>query len=72
MRLGKARVPTNDELRRLHSVTKDSAHGLRNTALVAMSYRLGLRAKELASLSIFDVFYPAGSLVDECALIRPM
>ena len=68
MRFGKARVPTNDELRRLHSVTKNSAHGLRNTALVTMLYRLRFRAKELASLSIFDLFDSAGSLGYKCAL----
>lgn len=72
MRLGKARVPTEDELRRLHSVTKDSFHGVRDTALVAMSYRLGLRAKELASLSLFDVLNSQGRLVDECSLNASM
>lgn len=65
-------MPTDGELRRLNSVAKDSFHGLRDGALVAMSYRVGLRAKELASLSINDVLSPTGELLDECALTGEM
>ena len=65
-------MPTDGELRRLNSVAKDSFHGLRDAALVAMSYRVGLRAKELASLSINDVLSPTGKLLDECALTGEM
>lgn len=68
----KAKVPTDAELRRLQSVVKDSAHGLRDAAIVAMSYRAGLRAKELASLRVRDVWTAAGQVEDECELTSAM
>ena len=45
---GKARVPSESELKRLFASAKDGSHGLRNDALLTASYRLGLRAKEIA------------------------
>lgn len=72
MRRGKAKVPTESEFRRLQSVSKDSVHGQRNSAIVAMSYRLGLRAKELASLRVIEVWNAFGNLADEFELCGNM
>ena len=68
----KAKVPTDAELRRLQSVVKDSIHGMRDAAIVAMSYRAGLRAKELAGLRICDVWTSTGQIEDECELTSAM
>jgi integrase/recombinase XerD len=56
LRSGKARVPTEQEQRRLFTVAQHGRHGRRDHALVQTSYRLGLRAKELAGLRVGDVF----------------
>src|SRR5438105_894867 len=69
---GKARVPTEIELRRLFSVTRAAAHAQRDAAVLAMSYRLGLRAMEIASLRVKDVLDERGRLVEECALTSTM
>jgi integrase len=45
---------------------------LRDAALVAMSYRLGLRAKELGSLGVGDVYIPPGRIVEHCELTGRM
>src|SRR4051812_6076828 len=65
---GKARVPSESELKRLFSVARNGLHGLRNGAVLAVSYRLGLRAKEISALRIADVVDAQGNLRDECAL----
>ena len=71
-RLGKARVPTEGELRRLFSVVKVGNHGRRNAALLAVSFRLGLRAKECAALCVKDVLDGDGRLREECSLSAAM
>ena len=53
--LGKARVPTEAELKRLFGVTRAGNHAKRNAAMLAVSYRLGFRAKEIAGLRVKDV-----------------
>lgn len=65
---GKARVPTDAELKRLIAVTKAGTNARRNVALLSVSYRLGLRAKEMASLLIGDVLDEAGKVREECHL----
>ena len=65
---GKARVPSESELKRLFSVAKNGFHGLRNSAVLAVSYRLGLRAKEISALRVIDVLDAEGRLRDECCL----
>ena len=65
---GKARVPSENELKRLFASAKDGSHGLRNGALLTVSYRLGLRAKEIAALCLDDVVDTEGNLRDECYL----
>lgn len=70
--LGKARVPTEGELRRLFSVTKAGQHARRNAAMLAVSYRLGLRAKEIAALKVKHVLDENGRLREECGLSSVM
>ena len=70
--LGKARVPTEVELKRLFGVTRAGAHAHRNAAMLAVSYRLGLRAKEIAALRVRHVLDPSGRLLDECVLTETM
>lgn len=65
---GKARVPTEAELKRLFSVTKAGTNARRNVAILTTSYRLGLRAKEMAALVLGDVLNEAGGLREECGL----
>ena len=53
---GQARVLDEKELRQVLKVTEIANHAKRNVAIVIMSNYLGLRAKELASLKIADVY----------------
>ena len=70
---GKARVPSEVELKRLFSVTRAApVHAKRDLALLAISYRLGLRAKEIASLRIKNVLDERGRVVEECVLDSTM
>lgn len=71
-REGKARVLTETEFKRLLLVAKDGQFGVRNVALVYCSFGLGLRAKEIASLSIADVADANYELYDELCLKRAM
>lgn len=54
-REGKAKVLTEAEFKLLLLVAKEGMFSTRNIALVYCSFGLGLRAKEIASLSIADV-----------------
>ena len=67
-KLGKARVPTESERKRLFAVTRADAHGVRNCAMLAVSYFTGMRAKEIASLRIGHVRDENGKLREECRL----
>lgn len=69
---GKARVPSEIELKRLFGVTRAAAHAPRNAAMLVMSYRLGLRAKEIATLSVQDVLDEQGRVREECELSAAM
>ena len=66
--LGKARVPTDNELKRILNLSRQGQHGKRNLALVQVSYRLGFRAKEIAALNVKDVLDNAGKIREECGL----
>lgn len=68
MKRGKARVPTDGERKRLSVMTEAGADGRRNVAILAFSYRLGLRAKEIASLTIRDVIDERGKMRPELTL----
>lgn len=65
-----AKVLTIDELKRLLSVVRDGKYGARDVAIVQLSFYLGLRVKELASLNITDIVNDDGSLVD-CFYLAP-
>jgi integrase/recombinase XerD len=71
-REGKARVLTEAEFKRLLLVAKNGPLANRNVAMVYCSFGLGLRAKEIASLSIRDVTNPHYQLLDEICLKRAM
>jgi integrase/recombinase XerD len=67
-RRGKAKVPNESERKRLNTVTKAGNHAKRNLAVIAFSYRLGLRAKELAALRVNSVLDKRGHVVEQCLL----
>lgn len=54
-REGKAKVLNEAEFKRLLIVARDGQFSIRNVALVYCSFGLGLRAKEISSLTIADV-----------------
>ncbi len=61
-------MPTEAELKRLFAVTKAGSNARRNVAILVTSYRLGLRAKEMAALTVGDVSDEARQLREECSL----
>lgn len=69
-REGKARVLSGDEFKRLLKVTVADRHAVRNTALLYVSFGLGLRVKEIAGLSVADVADATGALRAEVNLRR--
>lgn len=64
----RAAVLTEAEFARVVSVAKDSKHGARNVALLYVSFALGLRAKEMATLRVRDVVSDAGAIRQEVML----
>jgi integrase/recombinase XerD len=66
----RAAVLTDAEFRRVLAVAKDRRHGKRNTALLYLSFAMGLRAKEIAMLRLRDVVDPQGTLRHEVLLTR--
>lgn len=71
-REGKAKVLTEGELKRLFKIVAVGNHAKRNAALLYFSFGLGLRAKEMALLTIGDVMSPQGCLLDEINIVRKM
>lgn len=69
---GKAKVLSEVEFKRLLIIAKEGQFAVRNTALIYASFGLGLRAKEIASLTIADVSNPDFQLLDEISLKRAM
>lgn len=69
---GKARVLTEDEFKRLLVIAKDAQMPERNVAMIYCSFGLGLRAKEIASLKISDVFDEQLNILEEVNLTRSM
>jgi integrase/recombinase XerD len=53
---GQATTLTDKELKRVESIIANGNHPIRNQALLTLSFKLGLRIKELASLTIEDVY----------------
>jgi hypothetical protein len=52
---GQARVPTEDQQRHLFEVIQQHRHAEKNTAIMQISFKLGLRAQEIALLQIKEV-----------------
>lgn len=52
---GQARVPTLDQQRRLFEVIQEHRHAEKNTAIMMISFRLALRAQEIALLQIKEI-----------------
>jgi integrase/recombinase XerD len=72
MREGQAKVLSESELRRVINTVKKKAHAKRNIALLYCSFGLGLRAKEMAALSVKHVLGQDGELLDEINLDSSM
>ncbi|MFT4060591.1 MAG: site-specific integrase [Legionella sp.] len=71
-REGKAKVLTENEFKLLILVAKEGKLGIRNMAMIYCSFGLGLRAKEMASLTIGDVANAQYQVLDEISLKRTM
>jgi len=71
-REGKAKVLNETEFKLVLLVAKEGKLGTRNVAMVYCSFGLGLRAKEMASLTIADVANAHYQLFDEISLKRSM
>jgi integrase/recombinase XerD len=70
---GKAKILTKSEWNRLLKYQSNktlSRHGLRNTLLLHLSFYLGLRSKEMASLLKSDLVDVNGDLKEEVTLTR--
>ncbi len=59
---GRAVVLDADQIKRLIRIAGTTMHGERDQTVVVLSYWLGLRAKELASLKIGDVYDAEGDV----------
>lgn len=59
---GKAPTLKSDQIKRLLAIASTGKFGERNQTVVTMSYWLGLRAKELASLRVGDIYEADGSI----------
>ena len=70
---GKAKILTKSEWNRVLKYQSNkslSRHGLRNTLLLHLSFYLGLRSKEMASLLVSDLVDVNGGLKEEVTLKR--
>jgi integrase/recombinase XerD len=59
-----AKVLNAAELKRLNAVVEGTRHATRNATAVALSFYAGLRACEIAALTVGDVFDEAGGVRD--------
>lgn len=69
---GKARVPSEVELKRLLALSRIGKFAKRNSALLQVSFRIGLRAKEMAMLKVVNVLDREGQLREEGLLDASM
>ena len=67
---GKAKVLNKTEFNRVVKFQISTRHGLRNVLLLHLSFFLGLRSKEMASLIIGDLVDVNGDLKEEVTLKR--
>lgn len=59
-----AKVLNAAELKRLNAVVEGTRHAVRNATAVALSFYAGLRACEIAALTVGDVFDEQGTVRD--------
>lgn len=59
-----AKVLNSAELKRLNAVVEGTRHAVRNATAVALSFYAGLRACEIAALTVGDVFEETGAVRD--------
>lgn len=59
-----AKVLNAAELKRLNAVVEGTRHATRNATAIALSFYAGLRACEIAALTVGDVFDAAGAVRD--------
>lgn len=52
---GQARVPTQEQQRQLFAAIKQHRHKEKNTAIMQISFKLGLRAQEIALLQLKEI-----------------
>jgi integrase/recombinase XerD len=71
-REGQAKVLSEAEFKRVLLIAKEGQFGVRNIALLYCSFGLGLRVKEIASLTLADVTDGQFKLLDEINLKRSM
>jgi len=69
---GKARVLSESEFKRLLVIARNGQFSARNVAIVYCSFGLGLRAKEIASLKVSDLFDEELNIFEEANLTRSM
>lgn len=67
---GKAPYIPEPQLDAALAACTSSLHGLRDKALLLLSYNCGLRAKELAALRLMDVFDPGWQIIDTMRLTQ--
>ena len=59
---GQARILAKNQLKEVFLALKDTKHELRNKAILMMAFKVGLRAKEIASITLSDVLTASGKL----------
>ena len=69
---GKSRVLTSSEFKRVVKMQQTNKYAIRNICCLYISYFLGLRAKEIASLCIGSFVDTSGNLKKEVLLKRKM
>jgi len=69
---GKSRVLTSSEFKRVVKMQQTNKYAIRNICCLYISYFLGLRAKEIASLCISSFVDTSGNLKKEVLLKRKM
>ena len=69
---GKSRVLSSQEFKRVIKMSGVGKHGERNVLLLHLSFFLGLRSKEMASLRIMDFVDSHGEVKKEVLLQRKM
>ena len=63
-----AKVPTEQELKRLFAAVQQNNHAARNRMAIMLSYYAGMRVGEIAALTIGDVFEADGSKREQIRL----